>query len=289
MMARYPEASWRRLPGDEPAITPRTVIFHTMVTTLPACDAYFRSGRSGGIESHFGVGGPWEGAEYDGVVWQWRDTEEQADANLKANAFAVSIETSDGGDPTRPWSPKQLASLVRLGNWLADTHSIPRRICPAWDAGGFGYHVMFGAPGPWTPVAKTCPGATRIHQLKTIVFPAIFAGTSVGEDWLDMATKEDVKDALREVLSLSVDGEMAVIQAGQVNNDKAWQVLVDRLAKLEQQHGQLSAQLAEVKRVLDGIVLGRIEGDFDVSGIMHATSVAPPPPPVTDVQTDLGP
>jgi N-acetylmuramoyl-L-alanine amidase len=294
VVAICPFADWRPLPEatSQGRITPRVAIYHTMVGSLRGTERYFR--ESTGIESHFGVGGPWDGADLDGVIWQWMDLERRADANLDANAFAISIETSDNA-PARPediapWSPKQLASLVRLGNWLADRFSIPRRQCPAWDQAGFGWHAMWGAPSHWTPaVGKVCPGPARIHQLKTIVFPAIFAGTSVGGDWLDMATKEDVKDALREVLSLSVDGEMAVIQAGQVNNDKAWQVLVDRLAKLEQQHGQLSAQLAEVKRVLDGIVLGRIEGDFDVSGIMHATSVAPPPPPVTDVQTDLGP
>ena len=175
-MARYPEAMWRRLPGDEPKITPKTVIFHTMVGTLPGTDTWFRSGRSGGVEAHFGVGGPWEGASYDGVVWQWRDTQEQADANFRANTFAISIETSDGGDATRPWTPRQLQALIDLGRWLADTHLIPRRICPAWDQGGFGWHAMWGAPSNWTPAAgKTCPGATRIAQLKQTVLPAIFA------------------------------------------------------------------------------------------------------------------
>jgi len=229
-MARYPAASWRRLPGDEPAITPRTVIFHTMVTTLPACDAYFRSGRSGGIESHFGVGGPWEGEQYDGVVWQWRDTEEQADANLKANAFAVSIETSDGGDPTRPWSPKQLDALVKLGNWLAGTHSIPRRICPAWDAGGFGYHVMFGAPGPWTPVAKTCPGPARIRQLREVVLPAIFAGGQLEEDDLTPEQAAQLDDVTASVNRI----EAALFQGHAINPNHPIDNLFNAASKTHQ-------------------------------------------------------
>jgi hypothetical protein len=219
-MARYPAASWRRLPGDEPKIKPRTVIFHTMVGTLPGVDAYFRSGRSGGIESHFGVGGPWEGVEYDGAVYQWRDTEEQADANLKANAFAISIETSDGGDAGRTWTPKQVDALVALGSWLADTHGIPRRICPAWDQGGFGWHVMFGAPSQWTPVAKTCPGSNRISQLRNIVLPRIFAT----EQEVDDVTKQEFLDALGEFYR---DG----VVAGQNTFADTYRVIVDRQTK----------------------------------------------------------
>jgi N-acetylmuramoyl-L-alanine amidase-like protein len=197
-MARYPAAEWRRVPGTEPAITPRTVIFHTMVGTLAGTDAYFRSGRSGGIESHFGVGGPWEGVQYDGVIYQWRDTHEQADANYHANDFAISIETSDGGQPLRTWTPKQVDALVKLGRWLADEHGIPRRICRSPTDSGFGWHVMFGAPSEWTPVAKTCPGATRIRQLKDEVLPRIFAATDQEADMpLDQTDKQWFVDTLR--------------------------------------------------------------------------------------------
>ena len=191
---------------------------------LPVCDAYFRSGRSGGIESHFGVGGPWEGASYDGQVWQWRDTLEQADANYHANDFAISIETSDGGDSSRPWTPKQLAALVRLGNWLADTHQIPRRVCPAWDQGGFGWHVMFGAPGEWTPVAKECPGPVRIRQLRDIVLPAIFAGRQLEAD--DMFEQTD-RDKLAAI-------HAGLIVPGTTTPDQTVDKLFERVRSIEQ-------------------------------------------------------
>jgi N-acetylmuramoyl-L-alanine amidase len=142
------------------------------------------------------VGGPWDGPELDGVIWQWMSLDREADANLDANRFAISIETSDNAprfaEDLAPWSPKQLVSLVRLGNWLAERFDIPRRQCPAWDAGGFGWHAMWGAPSHWTPSAgKVCPGSKRIHQLKTIVLPAIFAGRDLEEDdVLDQADKD---------------------------------------------------------------------------------------------------
>jgi len=252
-MARYPGAEWRRLPGSEPAITPSTVIFHTMVGTLPGTDAYFRSGRSWGIESHFGVGGPWEGPEYDGVVWQWRDTEEQADANYHANGFAISIETSDGGDPSRPWSAKQLAALVRLGNWLAATHGIPRRICRTATDSGFGWHVMFGAPGPWTPSAKTCPGATRIAQLKAEVLPAIFA---------DQPPQEvpDVTDEQARQLKAIYDG---LTVPGTTSPEETVNLLFARVRSTE-------TRTVEMAATLDGLVAGG--GAVDIEAL--ATAVA---------------
>jgi hypothetical protein len=225
-----PFAEWRPLPEatSQPPITPRVVIYHTMVGGLPGTEKHFRDQT--GIESHFGVGGPTDGPDLDGTLWQWMDTDRQADANLNANDFAISIETSDGGDPNRPWSDRQLATLVRLGNWLADHYLIPRRQCPAWDRSGFGWHVMFGAPGPWTPVAKTCPGPVRIRQLREIVFPAIFADTQLEDDMTDaehaalMAVKAGVDDIL-QALRVVDDGVT-------VNQDTAYQRVYNRTKDL---------------------------------------------------------
>jgi N-acetyl-anhydromuramyl-L-alanine amidase AmpD len=60
------------------------------------------------------------------------DTGRRADANLDANAFAISIETEDNGDPDNfPWSRAQLDSLRWLHAKLRAVHpTIPRRRCP---------------------------------------------------------------------------------------------------------------------------------------------------------------
>jgi hypothetical protein len=202
-MARCPFAAWRRLPGSEPAITPRTFIFHTMVGYLTSTDRYFRSGASGGIESHFGVGGKWGTdlpAGLDGVIWQWRDTSEQADANLHANDFAISVETADNAPRSAAdlaaWTPKQVAALIRLGRWARATHGIPPRICRTPTDAGFGWHAMWGAPSPWTPSSgKVCPGARRIAQLRTVILPAIFAADAPPVEDDDM-TPDQLLDAL---------------------------------------------------------------------------------------------
>jgi hypothetical protein len=180
-----------------------------MVGSLMGTEAYFCGGGSGGIESHFGVGHSSDGAR-DGQVRQWRDTEEQADANYHANlrpdgTGAVSIETSDGGNPNQRWSPKQADSLVRLGRWLADTHNIPKRLCRNPSDPGFGYHSMFGCPSPWCPNAKGCPNPTRIRQLRDEVLPRIFAAGPIEEEDMPYSDWPQAdKDALIEDIKVRV-------------------------------------------------------------------------------------
>jgi hypothetical protein len=212
-----PFADWRPLPEatSQPKIDKsRPVgIFHTAVGTLRGVERYFRESTS--IESHGMVGGPWDGSDLDGVLWQWMDLDRTADANYHANPFAYSLETSDNAprfaEDLAPWSPKQLVTLVRWGNYLADERGVKRRLCPSWNESGFGWHAMWGAPSHWTPSAgKVCPGSKRIHQLKTIVLPAIFAGRDLEEDdvALDQADKDWLKALAEDVARRTVHAVM---------------------------------------------------------------------------------
>lgn len=149
-------------PGsNDPRITPTQVILHVAVSEGASLHEYFRD-RSGGIESHFYV-------RRDGTVEQYRDTDYEADANYTANCRAISIETQGMGDGE--WTPAQLKSLKRLIAWAKAAHGVPLRPCPSHDEPGVGYHVMFGAPGPWTPVAKSCPGPDRVRQFNEVLVP----------------------------------------------------------------------------------------------------------------------
>lgn len=173
-MAICPFAVVRLLPENEtqPRIEPRVAILHSQGFddddgTL--YDDFARAGNS--LESTFFI-------RWDGTVEQYMDTEVRADANRYANPFAVSIETEDDGDPNRqPWSEPQQTAILRLLRWLNQVHpAIVLDRCDRWDGSGVGYHVMWGAPGPWTPVAKSCPGAARIRQFNDIIIPALRAG-----------------------------------------------------------------------------------------------------------------
>jgi hypothetical protein len=269
-----PFADWRPLPEatSQPKIDKsRPVgIFHTAVGTLRGVERYFRESTS--IESHGMVGGPWDGPDLDGVLWQWMDLDRTADANFHANPFAYSLETSDNAprfaEDLAPWSPKQLVTLVRWGNYLADERGVKRRLCPSWNESGFGWHAMWGAPSHWTPSAgKVCPGAKRIHQLKTIVLPAIFAGRDLEED--DMTPEQaqqlnDVTTSVNRIEAALFQGHAinpnhpidnlfdaagkthrAMIVPGTTNAEDAFNMLFSRVRNIEAQVGTLVEALGD--------------------------------------------
>jgi len=240
------------------AASPAVAIFHTMVGSLLGTEANFDR-EDNPIESHFGLGGPTDGASLDGVWFQWMPLNRTADANLNANPFAISMETSDGGDASRPWSPKQAASLVRMGNWLHSEWGVPRRQCPAWNVSGFGWHVMFGAPGPWTPVAKTCPGPVRIKQLKEIVLPAIFAGKE-----LDDMTEE------QDLLLRQIHQALNVLEGGEsVNQNVAFQRLYDRVLAIKA-WVNLNPSVPTADAIADAVIARLPSGSLDLATVVAA-------------------
>lgn len=162
-MAIYPQAIQRLIPpgSNDPIIKPRLIILHVDGGNAYDLHDYFAH-RSGGVESHFHIAS-------DGTVFQYRDTVFQADANYRANDFAISIETQ--GTAAGEWSLEQLHSIKTLLWWLSEIHGIPLEKAKAWDGTGVGYHIQFGAPGYWTPVAKSCPGIKRIRQFENVIVP----------------------------------------------------------------------------------------------------------------------
>jgi hypothetical protein len=159
----YPGAVSKNIPpgSNDPPIKPRVAVLHVDAGNASSLYDYFRL-RSGGIESHFHV-------KLDGTVEQYRSIYWQADANHLANDFAVSIETQGYGPGT--WTDAQLAAIKALLLWLNKEAGIPLRKVEKWDGSGVGYHVQFGAPGQWTPVAKSCPGPNRIAQFNEVLVP----------------------------------------------------------------------------------------------------------------------
>ncbi len=167
-MALCPFAVKRLLPesNSQPKITPRIAILHS---AAGRGSLYGWFANSSNLESHFWVSD-------DGVIEQYVDTNVRADANYKANAFAVSIETESSPTATERWTPKQAEAIVRLLDWICTTHNIRRGLADAWNGTGIGYHIQFGSPGKWTPVSKSCPGPERIKQTKNEIIPAVAKG-----------------------------------------------------------------------------------------------------------------
>ncbi|MCX4754141.1 peptidoglycan-binding protein [Kitasatospora purpeofusca] len=172
-MAWYPGAEKMELQpesDEQPAITPTQVVFHSVAAPWTPRRMYEYWRDSTNLESHFGVG-------YDGGVGQFVGTETRADANMGANrradgTGAISVETASDDASTDPWTDAQVAALVALGAWLHQRHGIPVRICPRWDAPGFGVHRMFPE---WSAGGTACPGDARARQFREVVLPGIVA------------------------------------------------------------------------------------------------------------------
>lgn len=185
-MAVYPRAVKKLIPpgSNDPRITATQVILHVAVSESPSLHAYF-NGPSGGIESHFYI-------RRDGTVEQYRDTAFEADANHTANSRAISVETQGMG--AGEWTTEQMSAIKELLLWARNTHGIPLRKCPAHDAPGIGYHVLFGAPGPWTPVAKSCPGPDRVRQFERVIVPWLNSNPTVAARAADPDQSEEDSD-----------------------------------------------------------------------------------------------
>ncbi len=158
-------------------------IVHTMVGYLNGTDSYFRRADIG-LESTFGVGGKYDPIDLDGAIYQWMKAWEKADAQSDANAYAISIETSDGGGERYKelWSAKQAESIAQIdAAWCLYANQPAQLVARAHSSlRGFGYHRQGIDPyrGPnddrWSPDGgKVCPGFERSTQYINDVIPRV--------------------------------------------------------------------------------------------------------------------
>ena len=167
------------------------------------------------------------------------DSTDNADANISSNQRAISVEVVGTGD--EPFTEWQVAEIIRLGRWAAAHHPIERRICPSATASGFGWHVMFGAPGPWTTVrGKVCPGSYRIGQLRSRIFPAIF---DPQED--ELPSVEDVVKGVMGYVLKYPDGSKARVDTTLAAIRQSEKSIQKDLDDLQEQVALLTAELAD--------------------------------------------
>ena len=205
----YPQASYKPLGAQtQPRLAnPTCIILHTMDGYLNGTDSTFRANGYTGDESHFGVGGPADGINFDGVVWQWQDLDYTADAQYSGNQYGISIETSDGANHLQPWSERQLNSIESLLIWLCLKYKLPAALIKNPTDKGIAYHQLFHE---WNLNGHDCPGSVRVQQLVNIVIPAVAARitipqpTPVGEG--DLPNVEDVLNGLDAAMTSTLAG-----------------------------------------------------------------------------------
>lgn len=151
---------------SQAAITPTQFIVHSLAApwTIEQTYRYWRDSTN--LESHFGLG-------YDGRLGQYIGTNTRADANASANVRAISLESAANTSNTDPWTDAQIDTLVKVLDWAAAEHGIPRRRCRSWTDPGFGYHRLYPE---WSTGGTYCPGDARVKQFNEIVLPRLIAG-----------------------------------------------------------------------------------------------------------------
>lgn len=161
------------------------VNFHVAAGTGSLFNFFNASGRA---SSHFWI-------SYTGVIEQYVDTKLQAEADLDGNDATVSIETEGGTGSTAdsdPWTSAQVDALVRLSQWIMDTHGIMKVQASSSktddSSKGQSWHRL-GIDGNFpalpdiragrgqrgggmhysTSGGKVCPGGGKIQQIPGIV------------------------------------------------------------------------------------------------------------------------
>lgn len=195
-MALYAPASKRIIPPgpSDPAIDVRALILHVDAGNASSLFGWF-NGPSGGVESHFHI-------RKDGSVEQYRDTAFQADANVSANAFAISVETQ--GLEHGEWTDEQITAIKALILWAHKEHGVPLRVCRTSTDSGIGYHTLF--PGAWDTRGASCPGPDRKEQFRNIIVPWLLSSPEKATDYAPRNYTRDDVARFQRVLRLDDDG-----------------------------------------------------------------------------------
>lgn len=220
----YPHEVRLKSQSSQP-IVPTQVILHSLGNANN-----FESGwgwmvdPSNPLEAHLAI-------RLDGYRRQAVPYTERADANYSANrrpdgTGAISIETDSSVSALEPWTYDQVESIIEVVTNICRTFSIPPRLCRSPDDPGIGWHIMWGTPGVWTPVAKACPGPARIAQVPGIVarvaanlgqievLPSPPATRPPSEE--DIVTPQDKQDiadlVVKTLLATKIEGQDTTLQ-----------------------------------------------------------------------------
>lgn len=208
----FPGATYLPLPEhDEQGSYVKTqLIFHSTGTkTSAGANRRYFARQDIKVESTLIV-------NYDGSCLQVMPASARTDANGTANERAISVEVVGTAD--EPFTPDQLKTCIAIAQWACQEHPIERRQIPSESESGIGWHVMFGAPGPWTSVrGKQCPGQSRIVQVSHQIIPTVRGGSAPTprEDLtiMDAATKK------------YLDGKFAALSGGPRTRDAEGKVI----------------------------------------------------------------
>lgn len=264
-MALCPFAVHELLPenSNQNRINPTTVICHRAVSSAKSLYGYWNS-PGVELESHFYI-------DEQGTIYQYMDTNVRADANVRANAFAVSIETWDGGNTpdSMGWNAAQVAALKRLIKWICDVHGIKKSPAQTWNGGGIGGHNWF--PTEWADGPRGCPGSARNAQLRNDIIPAVASG-DIGGTFMALTAEQQkyIYEALVDIRNdLSIPYTTTGVSTGNavkylyeavvdIRNDLAKPYLTNKKSTGEVIR-DLENRLEQLEDKIDSIAVGDVD------------------------------
>lgn len=116
---------------------------------------------------------------WEGQLYQYVDTLNEAFANVAANVYAGSLEVANSPDyqagkvafDDDDYSPEQVKSIIAWWVWYCSVHlTVARELCTD-GRNGLGAHDWFSY---WTTPGHVCPGALRSKRLREDIYPAVF-------------------------------------------------------------------------------------------------------------------
>jgi len=167
---RSKHATWKPVPytGLHKRSPRRAVILHTNGGGSGSLQGYFTGNARGlhGAENRH-VGAQFQ-ALRNGGAEQYVDTDLVIYHAYGASEWAVGIETEDDGDPSKPWTPKQVAAIVAICREL----NVPGQLLKETPSDGIGWHEQYPS---WNKTAHHCPGPVRERQIHDEILPALAA------------------------------------------------------------------------------------------------------------------
>jgi hypothetical protein len=168
---RSKHATWKPVPytGLHNRQSRNAVILHTNGGGSGSLFGYF----SGSARGDHGPENKHVGAHFqvlkNGHGEQYVDTALVIYHAYAASEWAVGIETEDDGDPSTPWTPEQVATIIAICREL----NVPGQLLAETASGGVGWHEQYPS---WNQTGHHCPGPVRERQIREQIIPALLAG-----------------------------------------------------------------------------------------------------------------
>jgi hypothetical protein len=99
---------------------------------------------------------------WEGKAFQYLDTDRFTGHAWDANHWTVGIETEDAGDPSIPWTPAQIDTILRILRIL----KVPPQLLKEGRSHGIGFHAQYDS---WNQSNHGCPGPRRRNQIGVII------------------------------------------------------------------------------------------------------------------------